>query len=166
MIRLIQSTLYLCTVCMYLSYRNAALLDQAVITNLTGKTREGGIEEVGIRMGGIRGRGIIICFSLPKKPLHSQSRLQLHYWTIREKAVKLWSRREEQRSCDGGRGRSAFLLPKKTAARSARARSAAKTHTSFIWSASHSSSSLITTKSSFTSGIWYILYIPVLILVI
>ncbi len=64
---------------MYLSIRNAALLDQAVITNLTIKTREGRIEEVGIRIGGIRGRGIIICFSLPKK---------LHYWTIR-KAVKL-----------------------------------------------------------------------------
>jgi hypothetical protein len=73
---------------MYLSYRNAALLDQAVITNLTSKTREGGIEEVGIRMRGIRGRGIIICFSLPKKHLHSQSCLKLHYGTIRE-AVKL-----------------------------------------------------------------------------
>ncbi len=38
--------------CMYLSYRNAALLYHAVITNLTRKTKER-IKEGGIRDGGI-----------------------------------------------------------------------------------------------------------------
>ncbi len=51
----------------YLSYRNAALVDLAVIDNLTRKMR--GWREVGIGEGGVRGRAVgeggcegIICY--------------------------------------------------------------------------------------------------------
>jgi hypothetical protein len=42
--------IYLCTVCLYLSLGNAALLDQAVILLLS-KRPAGGIRKVGIRDG-------------------------------------------------------------------------------------------------------------------